>query len=180
MLDHLRMEFKTSKGMSVKENLREIKIAEFLKGFKRSQKLLAKNGSNVLRIESQSSMPKVILLQQLNVKRVVNNLLSNALKHTKSGSVTLLTGLVKSGQLLDGSAEGLIHVGSKIIPNSKYLMFEIRDDGKGIPKEKLSLIFNEQETDESAENWDGTGLGLPICLTICKNMDAFIKYASQP
>jgi len=59
-------------------------------------------------------------------------------------------------------------------------MFEIKDNGKGIPKDKLAKIFNEKETDESAENWDGTGLGLPICLSICKNMDAFIKYSSSP
>jgi len=59
-------------------------------------------------------------------------------------------------------------------------MFEIKDNGKGIPKNKMDQIFNEQETDENAENWDGTGLGLPICLTLCRNMNAFIKYASVP
>mmetsp|Transcript_14253 Transcript_14253/g.11746 ORF Transcript_14253/g.11746 Transcript_14253/m.11746 type:complete len:118 (+) Transcript_14253:1161-1514(+) len=57
-------------------------------------------------------------------------------------------------------------------------MFEIKDNGKGITKEKLPKIFDEKETDENGENWDGTGLGLPICLSICKNMDAFIKYSS--
>jgi len=57
-------------------------------------------------------------------------------------------------------------------------MFEVKDNGKGIPKDKIGRIFQEQETDESAENWDGTGLGLPICLTICNNMNAFIRYAS--
>lgn len=59
-------------------------------------------------------------------------------------------------------------------------MFEIKDNGRGIPKDKLRSIFDEQETDESADNWDGTGLGLPICLTICKSMDAFIRYMSLP
>mmetsp|Transcript_57718 Transcript_57718/g.48778 ORF Transcript_57718/g.48778 Transcript_57718/m.48778 type:complete len:134 (-) Transcript_57718:449-850(-) len=59
-------------------------------------------------------------------------------------------------------------------------MFEIKDNGRGIPRDKIELIFDEKHTDESADNWDGTGLGLPICLTICKNMDGFIKYASFP
>jgi len=54
-------------------------------------------------------------------------------------------------------------------------MFEVKDNGKGIPIEKIYSIFDEQETDESADNWDGTGLGLPICLTICRSMNAFIK-----
>mmetsp|Transcript_14244 Transcript_14244/g.11741 ORF Transcript_14244/g.11741 Transcript_14244/m.11741 type:complete len:92 (+) Transcript_14244:501-776(+) len=71
------------------------------------------------------------------------------------------------------------HVGAQIIKNKNYLMFEIQDNGIGIPQNKLDNIFNEQETDQTGENWDGTGLGLPICLTLCKNMDGFIKYSSE-
>lgn len=57
-------------------------------------------------------------------------------------------------------------------------MFEVKDNGKGISKDKLRKIFDEKETDERGDNWDGTGLGLPICLTICKNMNSSIKYMS--
>jgi len=89
MLDNLRVEFKTSQGMSVKENLREVDTVEFLKGFKRSQKLLAINGQNRLTIESHDLMPVLICIQQLNIKRVINNLLSNSLKHTRGGDVIL-------------------------------------------------------------------------------------------
>jgi len=56
-----------------------------------------------------------------------------------------------------------------------YLMFDVKDNGKGIPQSKMGKIFNEKESDESAENWDGTGLGLAISLNLCKNMNAFIK-----
>jgi len=66
-------------------------------------------------------------------------------------------------------------VGEKVRHGKKYLMFEIKDNGKGIPSNLLDNIFDEQITDEREENWDGTGLGLPICLTVCKNMHAFIK-----
>lgn len=59
-------------------------------------------------------------------------------------------------------------------------MFEIKDNGRGIPLDKLRVIFDEKETDDTNENWDGTGLGLPICLTICRNMNAFIRYMSVP
>jgi len=52
MLDNLRMEFKFSEGMSTKENVREVDSSEFLRGFKRSMKLLAKNGKNRLTVES--------------------------------------------------------------------------------------------------------------------------------
>jgi len=59
-------------------------------------------------------------------------------------------------------------------------MFEIKDNGRGIPLDKLRVIFDEKETDDTNENWDGTGLGLPICLNICRNMNAFIRYMSVP
>jgi len=52
MLDNLRMEFKLSEGMSIIENLREVNSSEFLRGFRRSMKLLAKNGKNRLTVES--------------------------------------------------------------------------------------------------------------------------------
>jgi len=53
MLDNLNMEFKLKEGMSIKENVREVNSNEFLRGFKRSMKLLAKNGKNTLTVESQ-------------------------------------------------------------------------------------------------------------------------------
>lgn len=43
-------------------------------------------------------------------------------------------------------------------------MIQIKDNGKGIPKDKLTSVFLEKETNDTIENWDGTGLGLPICL----------------
>jgi len=118
MLDNLRLSFKTSRGMSVKENLREVNTTEFLKGFKRSQKSLSKNGQNRLTIESHHDMPVVLCIQQLNVKRVVNNLLSNSLKHTRGGQVSLYTGLVESDEIELISIEECIHIGARIIPDS--------------------------------------------------------------
>jgi len=56
-----------------------------------------------------------------------------------------------------------------------YLIIEINDNGKGIPAEKQELIFNEQESDQSDNNWDGTGLGLPICAQLCLKIGASIR-----
>jgi len=58
---------------------------------------------------------------------------------------------------------------------NKYLIIEINDNGKGIPAEKQKLIFNEQESDQSDNNWDGTGLGLPICAQLCLKIGASIR-----
>lgn len=59
------------------------------------------------------------------------------------------------------------------------MMIEVKDNGKGIKFENLKKIFEEKESDESAENWDGTGLGLPICKYILEKLDGFIKFTSE-
>jgi len=57
-------------------------------------------------------------------------------------------------------------------------MIDVCDNGKGIRADKLELVFNEKETDQADNNWDGTGLGLPICAQLAVKLDASIKYSS--
>ena len=51
------------------------------------------------------------------------------------------------------------------LPNDAqmYVVFEVLDTGMGIPSVKLRQVFDEQESDQADANWEGTGLGLPIC-----------------
>jgi PAS domain S-box-containing protein len=74
------------------------------------------------------------------------NLLSNAIKFSPAGSTVWFTSTKQAGRML----------------------FQIRDRGRGIPPEKLELIFERfQQVDVSdARNNEGTGLGLAICRSI--------------
>ena len=58
-------------------------------------------------------------------------------------------------------------------------MLEVRDIGAGIPANKIHKVFAEQESDQTGANFDGTGLGLPICAQLCLKIGAFIRYTSQ-
>jgi len=71
-----------------------------------------------------------------------------------------------------------LHVGAVVKTENEYLEVEVHDNGGGIPVEKQGLIFNEKESDQSHANWDGTGLGLPICAQLSHKLDAFIRYTS--
>jgi len=68
----------------------------------------------------------------------------------------------------------LIKAGTEIKLNQEYMLVEIVDNGKGIPGEKLNQIFEEMNTDEEGGNWDGTGLGLPICLKLAIQTNSYI------
>lgn len=87
MLDNTRSEFKTWQLMDVDEQKRELDSVEFIKGLKRTHSRHAKNRSNSLRFSTESFFPKKLWVQRLNLKRVTNNLITNAIKHTQKGYV---------------------------------------------------------------------------------------------
>ena len=85
MLDNLRMEFKSHHFMVVNEVSRQLESVDIIMGFKRTHSRLAKNGNNSLRFVSEKGFPSKLYVQRINVKRIVNNLISNSLKHTQFG-----------------------------------------------------------------------------------------------
>lgn len=87
MLDNLRVEFRSQLLLDVNERQRDIVSEEFIYGLKRTHSRQAKNKNNQLRITHESHFPKNLWVQRLNLKRVTNNLISNAIKHTRNGQV---------------------------------------------------------------------------------------------
>ena len=92
------------------------------------------------------------------IQQLLTNLLSNAIKFSLPGGMVWLTaqvvGEMGGGKDADSS-------------NSRLLM-TIRDQGRGIPADKLHLIFERfQQVDATdARKKGGTGLGLSICRQI--------------
>jgi len=50
----------------------------------------------------------------------------------------------------------------------------------GIPEHLIKNIFEELCSDQKGGNWDGIGLGLPICLRLATETNSFIRYGSKP
>ncbi len=92
------------------------------------------------------SGPMQVEVDPDRLQQVMTNLLSNAIKFSPPGS----TVTVSLDRLLDG------------------VTISVRDNGRGIPKDKLESIFDRfQQVDASdARQKGGTGLGLAICRTI--------------
>ncbi len=88
------------------------------------------------------------------VIQVLTNLLSNAIKFSESG-----TSVCVETQLLPG-----------------HIRFQVKDEGRGIPTDKLLSIFGQfQQVDASdSRKESGTGLGLAICHTIISQHDGEI------
>ena len=100
--------------------------------------------------------------------QVLTNLLSNAIKFSPSGSTVWLTAEVKEdrkSQPRQGNFSA-----------TPYILFTVRDRGRGIPKNKLESIFGRfQQVDTSdSRKKGGTGLGLAICRSITQQHSGFI------
>ncbi len=96
--------------------------------------------------------------------QVVNNLLSNALKFTAKGYVTIRastkTGVGKGNYILTCSVE---------------------DSGIGIPADKIDTLFSSftQVDASTTRKYGGTGLGLAICRRLCELMGGDIRVTSE-
>ncbi|MDX2228264.1 MAG: PAS domain S-box protein [Leptolyngbyaceae cyanobacterium bins.349] len=110
------------------------------------------------------------------IVQTLTNLLSNAIKFSSPGSTVWLTAEVNS----TGETERqTAHVRSTLSPSPLLasspaasddpdILFSVRDRGRGIPANKLDIIFEQfQQVDISdAHRKGGTGLGLAICRSI--------------
>ncbi|RXJ75759.1 hypothetical protein CRV03_12355 [Arcobacter sp. F155] len=110
------------------------------------------------------NIPKSIVTDEVRLKQVISNLLSNAIKFTQEeGSITFNVKLIEKND------------------NLALLLFEIIDNGLGIPKEKIEAILTPFIQLENVTNKQhvGTGLGLSICNNILKLLDSKIEIESE-
>lgn len=100
----------------------------------------------------------------LRLRQVLNNLVSNALKFTRQGSIELR-----------------LRVLPHCVDRPRWVRCEVRDTGKGIAPEAQQRLFNEfvQEDASIARQYGGTGLGLALCKSLVQHMGGRIGLQSQ-
>ena len=92
----------------------------------------------------------------IRLLQLVNNLVNNAIKNTKKGSITM---------------------GYKALEDGR-LNFYVKDTGQGIAEEQLQNLFNRfVKVNDYVE---GIGLGLAICKGLVTKMGGSIRVESQP
>jgi len=115
-----------------------------------------------MNLEVDEEIP-VVLLDIVRFNQVINNLVSNAIKFTDSGSVTLR---IKK---------------NKETPENVIISTEVIDTGLGIPEDKLDEVWEDFTQASSTTNrlYGGTGLGLPIVKSIVNTMGANVFLESE-
>lgn len=118
-----------------------------------------------LKVDIDPEIPKALFGDELKLKQIITNILTNAVKYTETGSVKLSATYDKN-----------IKINDCIV-----LMVSVKDTGIGIKPENIKRIFTEFERFDRMKNRSiqGTGLGMAITNNLLKMMGGTIDIQSE-
>ena len=117
-----------------------------------------------LLLDFDQETPKLLYGDEIRIKQVITNILTNAVKYTEKGSVTFS---VKFERVPDN-------------PDSVLLCVAVKDTGIGIKPEDMEKLFSKFERIEEKRNRnvEGTGLGMTITLNLLEKMGSSLQVES--
>lgn len=135
--------------------------------------------------EIPGQLPRFVLGDEKRLRQVLLNLLSNSIKFTEKGEVTLRVTLQGEGQKTEKEGRERLCEGQDLAlfcpsPFAVRLRFEVQDTGIGIPEENIDEIFLPfYQVKDTRVQVDGTGLGLSISQKLVQLMGSTISVTSQ-
>lgn len=125
------------------------------------QKVQADNNNNKLIFEFDKAINYKVKTDEVRLKQVIMNLISNAIKFTNNGLIKIKVEIINK--------------------EDNRIRFSVKDNGIGIKSEQQKMIFNAfvQEDSSISKRFGGTGLGLSISCRILKLMNSEIKLESE-
>jgi PAS domain S-box-containing protein len=122
-------------------------------------------------------LPEYVLGDEIRLRQVLTNLLSNARKFTEHGYVSLKAELFRPAPEISVTF-------SSTPANSPlaWIRFEVQDSGIGIPPDRQEAIFDrfQQADTTTARRFGGTGLGLAISQQLLAQMGGELDLTSSP
>ncbi|HVO97615.1 MAG TPA: ATP-binding protein [Bryobacteraceae bacterium] len=138
-------------------------LHQLLDDLQRTFAVQAEDEGLLFRFERSPGVPRLVQIDQLRLSEVLINLLGNALKFTREGSVTLRVAAT-------GDAS----------PSGCRLTFEVSDTGCGISAEELETVFEAfVQSQTGRESRQGTGLGLTISSSYVRLMGGELRLESE-
>ncbi len=123
---------------------------------------LASEQGLTFEMEGYGPLPETICTDPTRLRQVLMNLISNAIKFTEVGGVTLAVRLDQEG-------------------SKTQLVYEVTDTGPGIPDDRIEAVFHpfQQADDSIARKFGGTGLGLSISRSITEALGGSLTVRSE-
>ena len=115
-------------------------------------------------IKADPDLPSELFGDEVRIRQVITNILTNAVKYTETGSITFSIGYKK----INDDADSIL------------LNVEVKDTGIGIKEDDLKKLFSEFERidEERNRNVEGTGLGMSITKNLLEMMGTSLNVDS--
>jgi signal transduction histidine kinase/CheY-like chemotaxis protein len=151
----------------------EVRMADLHDYVVRNFKHVADDKGLEFNVTLDKNLSKTMFTDVKRLQQVLKNLLSNALKFTERGSVSLR---------IESAAEGWRPDHPVLSSASNVIAFSVQDTGIGIPLDKQKIIFEsfQQADGTTSRKYGGTGLGLSISREIAQLLGGEIRLESQP
>lgn len=139
-VNDLLMKSRSEKGL-VDMKWSELEIGEFVERSLSVFETVSRQRKNHLSFTNQLQSPLKIYADRPKLKKILNNLIGNALKFTENGTVEVI-----------------------LNKTDTHCVVQVKDTGQGIPKEDLEAIFDPftQASNNPLRDVHGTGLGLSM------------------
>jgi signal transduction histidine kinase/DNA-binding response OmpR family regulator/HAMP domain-containing protein len=141
-------------------NLEEMDLSELAQYVDRTFSTVAAKKGLYLNLDIDKRLPRSIISDIQRVQQIINNLISNAIKFTGQGGVTVSFHTVK---------------------DKGFMGISIADTGIGIPFSKQQIIFEafKQSDGTTSRKYGGTGLGLSISTELAKLLGGAVSLTSE-
>jgi PAS domain S-box-containing protein len=159
VLDYNKME----SGKIVFEQT-QFNLSDFMDDIMRSYAFRSRAKNLSFDIIKANDLPVNVIGDPIRINQILSNLLSNALKFTNQGSISItIKELSRTG-------------------NQSKMEFSVSDTGIGIPRDKHSDIFDSftQAEPDTTRHFGGTGLGLAISKKLTELQGGTISVESEP
>ncbi len=152
-------------------NVDDIRLAELGETVRRNFAAIAERKQLFFNVEVAEGVPEIIRSDKMRIEQIMRNLISNAMKFTHEGGITLK---------ISRPASDMEFFSSDLQADST-IAFAVSDTGIGIPKEKLGAIFEsfQQADGSTSRKYGGTGLGLSISREFSQLLGGEVGVESQ-
>lgn len=140
----------------------DYRLSSILNDLSNMLKTRADEKGLIFTVKVNPQIPDLLHGDEIRIKQIVTNILTNAVKYTKEGSVTLSVDMEHTAE------------------NEIELIIAVSDTGIGIKPENIEKLFTEFERIEEEKNRtiEGTGLGMNITKKLLDLMDGKLTVES--
>lgn len=158
------LDFSKIEEGKIRFNENSLDLRKVINNIRQANTLRSDERGNRIRLMIDEDLPKFVRGDEVRLGQILNNLVSNAVKFTKNGLISIEVSMVAS------------------YTDTTNIQFAVKDTGIGIDKSKQQLIFERftQANSDITREFGGSGLGLAIISKLLNLQNSKVEVDSEP